>query len=178
MPSNHDQRWAVHISRRRFPHPYCSVRVGGRDYEVPIPNQSGWTANAPPRKGFNWFPSPRMKGETAELSKLMQNKREEKTTSKASVSQKRERGRRLKRKENAKLSAPNVVAAVQVQVAPKPGDNLLKATAETEVITAMIGVRPGENLFREKKRGRPPIAHPRSCYSSSRTKCCRICISS
>ena len=76
MPSNHDQRQAAHISRRRFPHPHCSVRVGGLDYEVPIPNRSGWTANAPPRKGFDWFPSPRMKGETAELSKLMQNKRE------------------------------------------------------------------------------------------------------
>ena len=83
----------------------------------------------------------------------MQSKREEKTTSKASVSQKKERGRRLKRKENAKLSAQNVVAAVQVQVAPKPGDNLPKAIAETEVM--MIGSRPGENLFREKKRDPP-----------------------
>ena len=58
-------------------------------------------------------------------------------------------------KENAKLSAPNVVAAVQVQVAPKPGDNLSKAVAETEVIAAMLGLRPGENLFREKKRDPP-----------------------
>ena len=92
-----------------------------------------------------------MKGETAELSKLKQNEREEKTTLKEKV-KKKESGRRLKRKENAKVSAQHVV---QVQVAPKPGDNLLKATAETAVITAMIGVRPGENLFREKKRGRP-----------------------
>jgi len=61
-----------------------------------------------------------MKGETAELSKLMQKKREEKTTSKVSVSSKKERGRRFNREENAKLSAQNVVAAVQVQVAPKP----------------------------------------------------------
>ena len=53
------------------------------------------------------------------------------------------------------MSAQNVVAAVQVQVATTPGDNLLKATAETAVITAMTGVKPGENLFREKKRGRP-----------------------
>ena len=143
MPSNQDQR--------------DSVRVRGRDYQVPIPNRAGWSPNAPPRKGMNWCPSPRMKGETAELSKLMQNEREEKTTSMASVSKKRESGRRLKRKENAKVGAKNVVATVQVQVhvAPKPGDNLLKATAETEVITAMIGVKPGENLFREKKRGRP-----------------------
>ena len=89
MPSNQDQRQAAHISRRRFPHPHCSVRVGGRDYQVPIiPNRAGWSPNAPPRKGMNWCPSPRMKGETAELSKLMQNKREEKTTSKASVSSK------------------------------------------------------------------------------------------
>ena len=157
MPGNRDQRKVVHTScRRRFPHPYCFVRVGGIDYQVPIPNRAGWSSNAPPRKGINWCPSPRMKGETAELSKLMQSKREEKTTSKASVSQKKERGRRLKRKENAKLSAPNVVAAVQVQVAPKPGDNLSKAVVETEVIAAMVGVRPGENVFREKKRGRPP----------------------
>jgi len=107
---------------------------------------------------MNWCPSPRMKGETAELSKLMQNKREEKTTLKASVSKIEERGgRRLKRKENAKVSAQNVVAAVQVQVATTPGDNLLKATAETAVITAaMIGLRPGQNLFREKTRGPPP----------------------
>jgi len=99
-----------------------------------------------------------MKGETAELSKLMhtRNKREEKTTSKASVSSKKERGeRRLKCKEKAEVSAQNIVAAAQVQVAPKPGDNLLKATAETQVIAAMIGLKPGENLFREKKRGRP-----------------------
>ena len=159
MPSNRDQRKVVHTScRRRFPHPYCFVRVGGIDYQVPIPNRSGWSSNAPPRKGINWCPSPRMKGETAELSKLMQSKREEKITSKASVSKKKERGRRLKRKENAKLSAQNVVAAVQVQVAPKPGDNLFKAIAETEVIaaTGMVGVRPGENVFCEKKRGRPP----------------------
>ena len=156
MPSNRDQRKVVHTScRRRFPHPYCFVRVGGIDYQVPIPNRAGWSSNAPPRKGINWCPSPRMKGETAELSKLMQSKREEKTTSKASVSEKKERGRRLKRKENAKLSAPNVVAAVQVQVAPKPGDNLSKAVAETEVIAAMLGLRPGENLFREKKRDPP-----------------------
>ena len=87
MPSNRDQRKVVHTScRRRFPHPYCFVRVGGIDYQVPIPNRSGWSPNAPPRKGINWCPSPRMKGETAELSKLMQSKREEKTTSKASVS--------------------------------------------------------------------------------------------
>ena len=93
-----------------------------------------------------------------ELRKLTKTKREEKNTSKASVSQTKERGRRLKRKENAKLSAKDVVAAVQVQVAPKPGDNLPKAIAETEVIaaTGMVGVRPGENVFREKKRGRPP----------------------
>ena len=156
MPSNRDQRKVVHTScRRRFPHPYCFVRVGGIDYQVPIPNRVGWKANAPPRKGINWCPSPRMKGETAELSKLMQSKREEKTTSKASVSQKKERGRRLKRKENAKLSAQNAVAAVQVHVAPKPGDNLSKAVAETEVIAAMLGLRPGENLFREKKRDPP-----------------------
>ena len=117
MPSNRDQRKVVHTScRRRFPHPYCLVRVGGIDYQVPIPNRAGWSSNAPPRKGISLCPSPRMKGETAELSKLMQSKREEKTTSKASVSQKKERGRRLKRKENAKLSAQNVVAAVQVQV--------------------------------------------------------------
>ena len=58
-------------------------------------------------------------------------------------------------KEKTKVSARDIVATVQVQVAPKSGDNLLKATAETEVITAMIGVKPGENLFREKKRGRP-----------------------
>jgi len=130
--------------------------VSGQDYEVPIPNRAGWSSNAPPRKGMNWCPSPRMKGETAELSKLMQNKREEKTTLKASVSSKKERGKsRLSRKEKAKVSARDVVAAVQVQVAPKPGDDLLKATAETAVITAMTGVKPGENLFREKKRGRP-----------------------
>ena len=154
MPSNRDQRKVVHTScRRRFPHPYCFVRVGGIDYQVPLPNRVGWTANAPPRKGINWCPSPRMKGETAELSKLMQSKREEKTTSKVSVSQKKERGRRLKRKENAKLSAPNFVATVQVQVAPKPGDNLSKAIAETEVM--MIGLRPGKNLFREKEKGPP-----------------------
>ena len=53
------------------------------------------------------------------------------------------------------MSAQNVVAAVQVQVAPKPGDNLSKAVAETEVIAAMLGLRPGENLFREKKRDPP-----------------------
>jgi len=99
-----------------------------------------------------------MKGEAAELSKLKQNEREEKTTLKEKVKTK-ERGRGLKRKENVKVGAQNVVAAVQAQVAPKPGDNLLKATAETEVITAtMVGLRPGENLFREVKRGRgrPP----------------------
>jgi len=99
-----------------------------------------------------------MKGETAELSKLMQNKREEKTTLRKEVFTKKERGerRRLRRKENAKVSAQNFDAAVQVQVAPKPGDNLFKAIAETEVVAAVI-CKPGVNLFREvKKRGRPP----------------------
>ena len=120
MTSNHDQRQAAHISRRRFPHPHRSVRVGGRDYEVPIPNRSGWTANVPPRKGFNWFPSPRMKGETAELSKLMQNKREEKSTPRKKVL-KKERGKSgLSRKEKAKVSARDIVATVQVQVASMP----------------------------------------------------------
>ena len=81
MPNNRDQRKVVHTScRRRFPHPYCSVRVGGTciDYQVPIPNRAGWSSNAPPRKSINWCPSPRMEGETAvwELSKLMQSKRE------------------------------------------------------------------------------------------------------
>ena len=149
----------VHIHRRRFPHPYCSVRVGGRDYEVPIPNRSSWTANAPPRKGVNWFPSPRMKGETAELSKLMQNKREEATTPRKEVFTKKERGKsRLGRKEKAKVSARAqiIVAAVQVQVAPMPGDPLLEATAANEVIVSKS--KPGENLFchEVKKRGRPP----------------------
>jgi len=100
-----------------------------------------------------------MKGETAELSKLMQNKREEKTTLRKEVFTKKERGerRRLRRKENAKVSAQNFDAAVQVQVAPKPGDNLFKAIAETEVVAAVVCMRPGVNLFREvKKRGRPP----------------------
>ena len=149
---------AVHIRRRRFPHPYCSVRVGGRDYDVPIPNWSGWCPNAPPRKGVNWFPSPRMKGETAELSKLMQNKREEKTTPRKEVLTKKERGKRLNRKEKAEVSTQNVVAAVQVQVATKPEDNLFEAMAETDkVIAAMVNTKPGVNLFREvKKRGRPP----------------------
>ena len=161
MPSNRtcNQRKAARTSAAaRFPHPHCSVRVGGRDYEVPIPNRSGWTANAPPRKGLDWCPSPRMKGETAELRKLMQNKREEKTTLKEKVSKTKERRRRLNRKEKAEVSAQNVVAAVQVQVAPKPGDNLFKATAATEVIAGMVGLRPGENLFQEVKRGRgrPP----------------------
>ena len=99
-----------------------------------------------------------MKGETAELSKLMQNKREEKNTPRDEVFTKKERGerRRLRRKENAKVSAQNFDAAVQVQVAPKPGDNLFKAIAETEVVAAVI-CKPGVNLFREvKKRGRPP----------------------
>ncbi len=104
MPSNHDQRQAAHISRRRFPHPHSSVTVSGRDYEVPIPNRSGWKANAPPRKGFDWFPSPRMNGETVELSKLMQNKREEKSKPRKKVS-KKERGNKsgLSRKEKAKV---------------------------------------------------------------------------
>ena len=59
----------------------------------------------------------RMKGETAELSKLMQNKREETTTPRKEVFTKKERGksRRLSRREKAKVSAraQNVVAAVQ-----------------------------------------------------------------
>ena len=103
---------------------------------------------------MNWCPAPRMKGETAELSKLKQNEREEKTTLKEKVKTK-ERGRGLKRKENVKVGAQDVVAAVQVQVAPKPGDNLSKMATETQVIAAMIGLRPGENLFREKTRGTP-----------------------
>ena len=73
-----------------------------------------------------------MKGETAELSKLMQNKREEKTTPRKEVFTKKERGesRRLSRREKAKVSAraQNIVAAVQVQVAPMPGDPLLEAS--------------------------------------------------
>ena len=57
------------------------------------------------------------------------------------------------------MSARDVVATVQVQVAPVPGDPLFKATAETEVIAAMICLKPGQNLFREvlkRGRGRPP----------------------
>ena len=142
--------------RRRFPHPHCSLRVGGRDYQVPIPNRIDWAPNAPLRKGLDCLPSPRMKGETAELSKLMQNQREntprmtgvtaelsklmqiqreEKITPKEEVQRKKERGkRRLSRKENAKASAQNVV-----------GD------------TAMVGSRPGGNLSRRvRKRRRPP----------------------
>ena len=56
-----------------------------------------------------------MKGETAELSKLMQTKREEKTTPEKEVFTKKERGksRKLSRREKAKVSAraQNVVAA-------------------------------------------------------------------
>ena len=101
-----------------------------------------------------------MKGETAELSKLMQTKREEKTTPRKEVITKKERGksRKLSRREKAKVSAraQNVVAAVQVQVAAMPGDPLLEATAANEVIVSKL--KPGENLFRRevKKRGRPP----------------------
>ena len=116
-----------------------------------------------------------MKGETVELNKLMQNKREEKSTPRKKVSTK-ERGKSgLSRKEKAKVSTRDIVATVQVQVAPKPGDYLFKATAK--VIT---NPKAGENLFREvKKRGRPcTLRSVRSCYSSSRMKCCRICISS
>ena len=62
----------------------------------------------------------------------------------------------LSRKEKAKVSARDVVATMHVQVAPKLGDYLLKATAATEVISIP---KAGENLFREvKKRGRPAIA--------------------
>jgi len=96
-----------------------------------------------------------MKGETAELSKLLQNKREEKTTPRKEVLTKKERGRRLNRKEKAEVSTQNVVAAVQVQVATKPEDNLSEANAQTEVIAAMV--RPGVNLSRNaEQRGRPP----------------------
>ena len=92
------------------------------------------------------------------VRKLMHNKREEKTTPGKGVLRKEERGKsRLSRKEKAKVSARDVVATVQVQVAPKPGDNLFKAIAETEVVAAVVCMRPGVNLFREvKKRGRPP----------------------
>ena len=82
-----DQRQVVHTSRHRFPHPYCSVRVGGIEYDVPIPNRAGWSSNAPPRKGLDYRPPPRMNGETAELSKLM---REEKITPKEEVQRKKE----------------------------------------------------------------------------------------
>ena len=56
------------------------------------------------------------------------------------------------------MSTPNAVAAMQVQVATKPEDNLFEAMAETDkVIAAMVNTKPGVNLFREvKKRGRPP----------------------
>ena len=99
-----------------------------------------------------------MKGETAELSKLMQNKREEKTIPRKEVLTKKERGRRLNRKEKAEVSTQNIVVAVQVQVATKPEDNLFEAMAETDkVIAAMVNTKPGVNLFREvKKRDRPP----------------------
>ena len=62
------------------------------------------------------FPQPRMKGETAELSKLMQNKREEKTTPGKEVFTKKERGKsQLSRKENAKARP---VCSIRVQTTP------------------------------------------------------------
>ena len=95
----------------------------------------------------------------------MQNKREEKTTPRTKVL-KKERGKSgLSRKEKAKVSARDIVATVQVQVAPKPGDYLFKATAATKVIT---NPKAGENLFREvKKRGRPCKALLRTAAAGS-----------
>ena len=132
------------------------MRVGGRDYEVPIPNRASWTPNAPLRKDVDYFPSPRMKGankreennaslwmkgENAELSKLTQIKREEKITLTEEVLTKKARGeRRLNRQEKAMARPQNAVTAMQAQA-----------------VTKVPVSKPGEDLFKVvKKRGRPP----------------------
>ena len=122
----------------------------GRDnkqYQVPIPRKSGWTPNAPLRKGDTWLPSPREKGATEATSKggetAAMKKERKKKEAKAIMNKKRQLHRNQISREKAKVrenaaTVVAVVAEVPAQKVPKPG----------------------ENLFREVKKGRPPKESP------------------
>ena len=121
------------VERRHRRHLGPQTWVIGRDnkqYQVPIPRKSGWTPNAPLRKGDSWLPSPREKGATENIKReeetAAMKKEREKREAKAKENKKRQLRRSQISREKAQMRERIEDVAV-VQFVPKAGENLFRS---------------------------------------------------